>query len=192
MQIISSLLNLQTDDVQETETKNILRDNQSRIRSMAIIHENLYLSSDISHINFKDYIENLVSDTLYTFGVEISSININLNIEEFELNMETAIPLGLIINELLTNSIKFAFPENNKGTINIKIKRKNDIIKLIISDNGIGLPEEIDFTKTHTLGLKLVKYLVKQIDGKIELDRDQGTKFTITFKELPYKERIII
>lgn len=192
MQIISSLLNLQTDDVQETETKNILRDNQSRIRSMAIIHENLYLSSDISHINFKDYIENLVSDTLYTFGVEISSININLNIEEFELNMETAIPLGLIINELLTNSIKFAFPENNKGTINIKIKRKNDIIKLITSDNGIGLPEEIDFTKTHTLGLKLVKYLVRQIDGKIELDRDHGTKFTITFKELPYKERITI
>lgn len=159
---------------------------------MAIIHENLYLSSDISHINFKDYIENLVSDTLYTFGVEISSININLNIEEFELNMETAIPLGLIINELLTNSIKFAYPENNKGTINIKIKRKNDIIKLIISDNGIGLPEEIDFTKTHTLGLKLVKYLVRQIDGKIELDRDHGTKFTITFKELPYKERITI
>jgi PAS domain S-box-containing protein len=189
MQIISSLLNLQIANVQGEESKDILKDSQSRIKSMAMIHEKLYMSKDLSHINFKEYVEHLVTDIFYTYGIKVGSINPILRIENIELNMETAIPLGLIINEIVINSLKFAFPQG-KGSIKIIFKSFNSTLSLTVADDGIGIPENIDYQKTDSLGLQLVTNLVDQLNGEISLETKQGTKFNITFKELEYKKRI--
>jgi PAS domain S-box-containing protein len=190
MQIISSLLNLQTGYVHEEETKNVLIDSQSRVKSMAMIHEKLYMSDDLSHVNFKEYAEKLVLDIFYTYGIQIGTIEPILNLEEIELNMETAIPLGLILNELIINSLKSAFPGDNTGTITVQLRAFNEKFILNVADDGIGFPENIDLKTIDSLGLQLVKTLVSQLDGEITLDRSHGTDFKITFKELKYKERI--
>ena len=190
MQIISSLLNLQKEYVREDETRDVLQDSQSRVKSMAMVHEKLYLSGDLSHINFKQYTEKLVSDIFYTYESQMDRIRPIFNLEHAELNMETAIPLGLVINELVANSLKFAFPNKEKGSITVEMKTKNDEYTLIVADDGIGFPADIDFKKTDSLGLQLVNNLVNQLDGEITLDRSHGTEYKIIFKELNYKERL--
>ncbi|AXV39904.1 MAG: hypothetical protein CIT02_06060 [Methanobacterium sp. BAmetb5] len=189
MQIISSLLNLQTLYVREDETKEVLRDSQRRVKSMAMVHENLYLAGDLSHIKFKEYTEKLVSDIFSTYNRKTDDIKFILNMVGIELNMETAIPLGLIINELVTNSLKFAFPEN-EGSISIELENNNGKFVLSVADDGIGLPPDFDLNKTYSLGLRLVKNLVIQLDGEITLDSSQGAEYKITFHELDYSERL--
>lgn len=189
MQIISSLLNLQIAHVHSEESKDILKDSQSRVKSMAMIHEKLYMSKDLSHINFKEYVEHLVTDIFYTYGVKVGAINPILRIEPIELNMETAIPLGLIINELVINSLKFAFPDG-KGSIKVIFKSFNNTLSLTVADDGVGFPGSVDFQQTESLGLQLVTNLVNQLNGEISLETEHGTEFNITFKELKYKKRI--
>jgi len=193
MQIISSLLNLQSQHVDELETRNVLKESQGRVRSMAMIHENLYQSPSLTHINFKDYIEKLTSHLFYTYGVQNYEIEQVLEVKDVKMNIETAIPCGLIINELVTNSLKYAFPPskgNSKGMIKIELDQIKDQLKLVVLDNGVGLPSHIQPDNTETLGLQLVNNLVGQIEGTLKIDRTSGTKFTILFKELTYKERI--
>jgi PAS domain S-box-containing protein len=187
LQIIASLLNLQESCVKGEEL-NILKESELRVKSMAIIHEKVYQSTNLTDVNFKEYIEKLVYDILYTYGIPKGEIQINLNIEDINLNIDTAIPLGLIINELINNSVKYAFPED-KGTITINMKPNNEETELIITDDGIGLPKDINLENSTTLGLQLVNNLTNQIDGHIEIDRSHGTKFKITFKEIIYKQR---
>ena len=189
MQIISSLLNLQIQYENLDETIGVLKESQGRVKSMAIIHEKLYQSSNLTNINFKEYIEKLILDIFYSYGITTSSIESELNIEDINLNIDTAIPLGLITNELVTNSVKYAFPQC-KGKITFKLASNKDLIELIITDNGIGIPEDIDIENSQTLGLQLVQNLVNQLEGKLELNVNHGTKFKITFKELKYKERL--
>src|SRR5664280_804196 len=171
------------------ETVNVLKESQGRVKSMAMIHEKLYQSPNFTDINFKDYIDKLIFDIFYSYGIKIGTIESVLDIEDINLNIETAIPLGLIVNELVTNSVKYAFPKG-EGIITIHLKSLQDKIELTIADNGIGLPKDIDIDNTETLGLQLVKSLVNQIGGKIELDQTHGTEFKIIFKEVEYKERI--
>jgi PAS domain S-box-containing protein len=190
MQIISSLLNLQTRYVDDEETVNVLKESQNRVRSMAIIHENLYQSEDLMHINFVDYIKSLVFNLFYSYNIEKTQIKPLLKIEDISLNIETAVPCGLIISELISNSLKYAFPNGMKGEIIVSLKSEKDNYQLCICDNGIGLPEDINFNNIKTLGLLLVNSLTEQIDGKVTIHRDQGTQYKIIFKELTYKERI--
>lgn len=189
MQIISSLLNLQIKHEDLDETVNVLKESQGRVKSMAMIHEKLYQSPSFTDINFKDYIEKLVFDIFSSYGIKFGSIKSVLDIEEVNLNIDTAIPLGLIVNELVTNCVKYAFPKG-EGTITINLKSFQDKMEFTIADDGIGMPKNIDIKNTNTLGLQLVNGLVNQIDGSIDLDRNHGTKFKITFKELKYKERL--
>lgn len=189
MQIISSLLNLQIQHVENIEAVNILKESQGRVKSMAMVHEKLYQSPHFNNINFKEYVKKLVFDIFYSYGIKTETIEYVLNIENINIAVETAIPLGLIINELVTNSVKYAFPKC-KGTIKIELKPSNQGLELIVADNGIGLPKKINIHNTSTLGLKLVNSLVKQIDGQIELDRNNGTSFRINFKEQIYKDRL--
>ncbi|PKL67448.1 MAG: hypothetical protein CVV28_06210 [Methanobacteriales archaeon HGW-Methanobacteriales-1] len=189
MQIISSLLNLQMQHEDLDETVNVLKESQGRVKSMAMIHEKLYQSPNFTDINFKEYIDKLVFDIFYSYGIKIGTIKSVLDIEDINLNIETAIPLGLIVNEMVTNIVKYAFPKD-KGTITINLKSLPDRMQLTIRDDGIGLPEYLDIENTETLGFQLVNSLVSQIDGKIELYRVNGTEFKITFKELKYKERL--
>jgi PAS domain S-box-containing protein len=190
MQIISSLLNLQKQYVEEEEAVDVLKESQNRVKSMAIIHEKLYLSKDLTSINFKGYIESLVSNLFYSYNIKSSQIKPVLDIENIKLNMETAVPCGLIISEIVSNSLKYAFPNRMKGKIHVSLKPEEDEYELIISDNGIGLPEGLDFNKLDSLGLLLVTNLTEQIDGEININRSHGTLFKINFKELKYKKRI--
>ena len=170
MQIISSLLNLQIQFEDLDETISVLKESQGRIRSMAIIHEKLYQSSSLTNINFKEYIEKLILDIYYSYGILNGSIESVLEIHDINLNIDTAIPLGLIINELVTNSIKYAFPEHI-GKINIKLVSNHDQLELTIADNGTGISEELVLESSKTLGLQLVNSLIKQLDGKLEVDK---------------------
>jgi len=189
MQIISSLLNLQTRYVDDKETVNLLKESQNRVKSMAMIHEKLYQSHDLNHINIFDYINSLVKDLFYSYAIPKNQIKPVIEVEEINLNIETAVPCGLIISEIISNSLKYAFPGGREGEVYVFLKYIGEKFYLTISDNGIGLPEGIDFNKTDSLGLKLVNSLTEQIDGELELDRSHGTKFNITFQELKYKER---
>ncbi|MBI5458813.1 PocR ligand-binding domain-containing protein [Methanobacterium sp.] len=192
MQIISSLLSLQSQHVEGEETLDVLKESQGRVRSMAMIHEKLYQSPNFTKIDFKDYIEKLASNLIYTYKVQARDIRQVFDVKDVEMNIDTAIPCGLIINELITNSLKYAFPQssNTNGFIKIELNQIEDRFKLVISDNGVGLPSHIQPENTETLGLQLVNNLVNQLEGTIKIDRTHGTKFTIIFTELNYKERI--
>lgn len=189
LQIIASLLHLQ--EVSACEEKgmgNVLKESGGRVMSMAMVHEKIYQSSNFTDFNFKQYIEKLVHDILHNYGTENGNIKVQLNIEDININIDTAMPIGLIINELITNIVKYAFPQL-EGTITIKLKSLSQQMELTITDDGIGLPEDIDIENPETLGLQLVNILLSQIDGEIKLDRNHGTEFKITYKELKYKER---
>ena len=166
-----------------------MKESETRLKSMAIVHEKLYESSNFADINFKQYLEKLVYDILYTYGIKKGTIKAQLDIEDVPINIDTAIPLGLIINELITNSVKYAFTQK-QGNITIQLKSLPEKIEISIADDGIGIPEDINLENPETLGLQLVNNLVGQIDGEIELDRSHGTEFKITFKELKYKKRL--
>jgi PAS domain S-box-containing protein len=188
MQIISSLLSLQTEYVDDEEAINVLKESQNRVRSMAIIHEKLYKSKDLTNINFVDYIQSLVLNLFYSYNIKETQIKATLKLENICLNMETAVPCGLIISELISNSLKYAFPNDMNGEIIVSLKSEKDKYHLCISDNGIGLPEDINFNNIRTLGLLLVNTLTEQIDGEITIQRGHGTKYKIMFKEQEYKE----
>lgn len=189
MQIVSSLINLQAHRLDDLETKTALKESQNRIKSMAMIHEKLYQSDDLSHINFADYVENMVRGLFYSYNVE-EQVELVLDVDEVQLNIETAVPCGLIISELVSNSLKYAFPPSGNGKIRISLQKQGDEYELTLGDDGVGFPEELDYRKTESLGLQLVNTLVNQLEGEMELDRSQGTEFKIRFIELQYKERI--
>ncbi|MCE5214704.1 MAG: sensor histidine kinase, partial [Methanobacterium sp.] len=190
LQIIASLLDLQEGYVKEDPAAvNVLEESKNRVVSMAMIHEMIYQSKDLGHINFADYIRNLTSNLFHSYGAS-SNINAITTVRDIYLNIETAIPLGLLITELVSNSLKYAFPEGMKGNLNVELDSKGEEFELIIRDDGVGIPEEIDFDTESTLGLRLVHSLVNQLDGVIQMDRTNGTQYTITFKELKYKKRI--
>ncbi len=189
LQIISSLLSLQRIQVPDSETADILAECQGRVRTMAMIHENLYQSKDISQIEFDNYLHKLLSDIMNSYKAN-HSIILNMNVGKVEMGIETAMPCGLIINELATNSIKHAFPNRNDGNIKVELKHNDDSYVLIYSDDGVGLPKNINPRDSKKLGLMVVETLVNQLNGLMEIDRTDGTKFTIKFNELPYEERM--
>jgi Signal transduction histidine kinase len=194
MQIISSLLNLQSQHLKDDEkvAATVLKESQNRVRSMAMIHEKLYQSKDFTHIRFEDYIKRLLSDLFYSYNTSSDQVKLVVDVEDVNLNMETAVPCGLIISELFSNSLKYAFPEGRVGEIKVSLKQETDDQRFVltVADDGVGLPPDLDFKNTMTLGLELVNNLTKQIDGEIELDRSHGTEFKIRFNELEYKKRI--
>lgn len=178
MQIISSILSLQIQNIKEEKVRQILQESRGRIKTMSMIHENLYQSHSLALINFREYVRRLVNYIIFSQGT--GKIKKELEIEDISLNMDKAIPCGLIINELVTNSVKHAFPDG-EGTVTIRLASKDGEIQLIVADDGIGFPENLDFKNTDTLGLKLVNILVHQIEGEITLKRNRGTIFEIIF-----------
>jgi PAS domain S-box-containing protein len=189
LMVISSLLNLQSRYIKDKEALDIFKESQNRAKSMALIHERLYRSTDLKKIDFGDYIHTLATDLFRTYISDPSLINLKMNLENVMVDINTTVPLGLIVNELVTNSMKHAFPKGAQGDINIEFYKKEDVFTLIVSDTGVGFPEDLDFRNTASLGLQLVNNLVSQIDGEITLDKSYGTEFKITFEELEYKKR---
>lgn len=184
LMVISSLLNLQSDYIKDKEALGIFKESQSRARSMALIHERLYQSQDLKRIDFGDYIQTLTLDLFNTYQVDPGLVKLNIQVEDIKLDINTAIPLGLIVNELVSNSMKHAFPDAQSGEITIDFHKMDGNYLLQVSDDGVGFPEDLDFQKTDSLGLQLVNSLVGQIDATIRLDRSHGTSFTIKFKEM--------
>jgi len=179
MQIISSLLHLQSKYITDERSLEIFQDSQDRIRSMALVHEKLYRSSDFSSIDFSEYIKDLV-DNIHL--PEFDNIAISIDVENVSMDINKAIPCGLIINELVTNAFKHAFPGEREGKIEITMNlHDKESFILVVSDDGIGMPEELDFRTTTSLGLQLVTGLVRQLQGNIDVDKSTGTKYTIIF-----------
>ncbi|MGZ7048739.1 MAG: sensor histidine kinase [Methanobacterium sp.] len=185
--VFSSLLNLQSRYIKDKEALDIFKESQDRAKSMAIIHEDLYQSSDFKRINFGEYINKLSINLFQTYVTNPDLINLNIDAEEVMLDINLAIPLGLILNELVTNVMKHAFKVDKKGEIKIKFHSKEGEYTLTVSDNGIGFPEGLDYKNIDSLGLKLVNSLTDQISGKIELDKTHGTTFNIIFMEPEFK-----
>lgn len=183
LQIVSSLLSLQSRYMKDSASVEIFKDSQSRIKSMALIHEKLYQTGDLTRINLTEYANELVSDLFRSYSVNTYLVKYNIKSNNILLDINTAIPCGLIINELVTNSIKHAFPNNTPGEIDIQINCHNDEFILKVQDNGVGFPEELDLEKVKTLGLQLVTNLTNQLDGTIDLKREKGTCFQIKFQE---------
>jgi len=189
MQVISSLLNLQSRRVKDPAVFEMFKESQRRIRSMALIHERLYQSSDLSRIEFSQYLRNLTTHLFHSYQVDASRVQLKLEAEEVHLNINTAIPCGLIVNELVSNALKHGFPEGRKGELEIGLSAvPEDGYMLKIKDDGVGFPEGLDFRKTETLGMQIINTLVEQIGGRLELSREKGTAFRLEFNDLPEKK----
>jgi len=193
LQIISALLMLQAEETDNQELLLKYKESENRIHSMSLIHERMYQSQDLSSIDVKDYVDSLIHDLTYSYGFDSTGHEIQEDVGKFSLSMETIMPLGLIINELVSNSMKYAFKGVGKDKtklISIRLQvMENEKYQLEVYDNGIGLPEDIDFKNNSSLGLQLVNELTKQLDGEIKVVVDHGTKFIISFQEPEYKER---
>jgi PAS domain S-box-containing protein len=182
LQIISSLLNLQAGTVHDSDTLEILRESQNRVRAMGFIHEKLYQSENLANIDFASYIENLANYLFTTYNAGRQGTSLAFEVDKIHLGVDAAVPCGLIINELVSNALKHAYPQGAGGEIRIELKRlENTLIRLTVSDQGAGFPEGVDFRETPSLGLQLVCSLVDQLDGLITLSREAGTRFEITF-----------
>ncbi len=183
MQVIISLLRLQSAKIGERQYADMLKESQDRIKSMALIHERLYQSEDIANIDFGGYAKTLTNNLFVSHGVNPDRIRLTVEIEDISLGLDYAIPCGLIINELVSNSLKYAFPNETEGEIRIALRKiSKDDVELSLSDNGVGIPEELDFGAIESLGLDLVKILAEhQLGGQIELNRTQGTRLSIKF-----------
>lgn len=185
LQVISSILNLQSSFIKDTHVINILKESQNRIKSMAFIHESLYQNKDFSNVNFSDYVSNLCNTLFYTYNTSDDFVKLKLEISPIKLSIDNAIPCGLIINELVSNALKYAFPNNQKGELTIRVYFHKNQLRIEVEDNGIGFPESLNFRNTDTLGLQLVITLVEQLNAEIELISKEGCKFAVKMNTEP-------
>ncbi len=182
LQIISSLLNLQVEHIPDEQYRSMFEDSQNRIRSMALIHETLFQSENLAHIDIQEYITNLVYELIQTYRAS-DRIAVTTTVKDVSLDIDTAVSCGLIINELVSNALKHAFPDGREGEVKIVLRSCNNNVELIVSDNGVGIPGDMDVRTTESLGLDLVMTLAeKQLNGEITLDTSEGTTFCITFE----------
>jgi len=179
LQIISSLLNLQTRYIKDGPALELFNESQNRVKSMALIHEKLYNSRDFSSIDFSDYVRSLAGDLFRSYGALSRSVSFKLDVRDVHLNIERAIPCGLIINELISNALKHAFRDMSDGELSVRFCPQNGRYLLSIHDNGAGMPPNLDWRNTRTLGMQLVMSLVAQLGGEIQLVQEQGTEFRI-------------
>jgi PAS domain S-box-containing protein len=185
LQIISSMLQLQSGYLRDEQDIHMFRESQHRIRTMALIHEKLYQSRDMGKIDFSEYLRSLVLMLFQSYSTGPSKVQPKLTIEPISLGIDTAIPVGLITNELITNSLKYAFTNGAAGVVEVACHPKADEgFELVVRDNGCGLPAGFDLTKPKSLGLRLVKLLTTQVGGKVEFHTGNGTEFRITFREI--------
>ncbi|MCK5573592.1 MAG: PAS domain S-box protein, partial [Bacteroidetes bacterium] len=191
LQVVSSLLNLQSQHIKDQEMLRVFKESQNRVRSMALIHEKLYGTSNLAEISFGEYVRDLATQLFRSYGASAAGISLEVEANNVLLGIDHAIPCGIIINELVSNSLKYAFPDGQGGTIYIRLyPGPDDTVRLIVGDTGVGLPDDLDLEKTDSLGLKLVKMLAGQLSGDLVLVRNgsrhegTGAEFTITFQTL--------
>lgn len=184
LQIISSLLSIQSEAIENEQVLEIFKESQNRVQSMALIHEQLYQSKDLIQIDFSEYIQRLAVTLFHSYNTTLEQIALNIDANNVMLSINTAIPCGLILNELISNALKYAFCERKKGFIDIKLSKTEGRCILIVQDNGVGLPEHFDWKNLKSLGFRLVDTLVHQLKGVIQIHQSDGTQFEIVFSEL--------
>ncbi|MBI1910516.1 MAG: PAS domain S-box protein [Deltaproteobacteria bacterium] len=189
LQIISSLLRIQSRYIKDSRDREIFNESENRIKSMAVIHEELYRSKDFSEIDISDYISHLMENLFHSYGVDTAIIKLKLDIEPVNLSLDTAIPCGLIINELVSNALKYAFPDNKKGEVAISLKKSDGGIRLEVTDNGIGMPDGFDIAKAETLGLQLVNSLLSQLHGYMDIITLNGTRISLYLQDQTTERR---
>ncbi|MFZ5643191.1 MAG: sensor histidine kinase [Bacillota bacterium] len=188
LQIIHSMLNLQLSYIKDAQAIEMFKESKDRVYSMALIHEKLYQSESLINIDLGEYIPSLLANLLFSYGTTKRAIKPQIKVEKITLGVDTVIPCALIINELISNSLKHAFPDSlgyadGKGEIRVELSRDTgNKFKLTVSDNGVGLPQGFEMQKCKSLGLKLVSVLVQQLKGSIQINTDGRTEFVITFK----------
>ncbi|MDG2246292.1 MAG: PAS domain S-box protein [Flavobacteriales bacterium] len=183
LQVISSILNLQSSFVDDEKTLAILDESQSRIKTMSYIHESLYQTSDFSSIEFTEYISTLASNLIQSYGSKDCVVHLKTDFDEIYLNLDQAIPCGLIINELVSNAMKYAYEGKSEGILGLSIKEKEGVINLQVTDNGVGMPEDYNPEESDSLGIYLVYALVEQLDATIQIKNENGTRFLLTFEK---------
>ncbi len=187
LMVIQSLLNLQSRYIKDTDARDIFKDSQNRAKSMAMIHESLYKSSDLKRIEFSEYINTLAKNLFYSYAADPERVKMSVKVDKVMLDINTAIPLGLILTELISNCLKYAFPDGGSGEIKVDFHSDNEDgtsnFRLTVCDNGVGLPPGFDPKKSDSLGIMLIYSLSEQIGALIKLDTSNGTKFDITFQE---------
>ncbi|MBU2945164.1 sensor histidine kinase [Zobellia uliginosa] len=186
LQTVSSLLSLQSRSIEDKDVKSLLKSSQNRVITMAIVHEMLYMREDLSKIEYRSYVQELAEYLVRSIKGTSSNITLNIDIPNVKLNIDTAIPLGLLINETVTNSLKYGIVNENKGEIRIKLRKTDDDeFVLSVGDDGKGFPEEVTHKNSKSLGLKLIHNLSRQLHGSIMRDfSEEGTHYIIRFKEI--------
>ena len=185
LQVVSSLLYLQSRDIRDKKILQMFRDSQDRVRTMALIHEMLYQSAGLKGVDFAEYIRNLANSLIGSYSHSSGTISLDVNAQPVVLGIEKATPCGLIVNEIISNSLKHAFPDGANGEIRVILSGEitdKPAVSLTISDNGVGLPAEVEPGSTKSLGLTVIKTLTDQLNGELEIDRSAGTGYTITFR----------
>ena len=190
LQIITSLLKLQSAYITDEKSKDLFKESQNRVQSMSLIHQRLYQSKDLGSINLHEYAKTLVNQIMQSFGIDFNKILVHINADKIIMTIDNAIPCGLIINELVTNSLKHAFPDGRKGNIKLDVAGIENYYLIEFSDDGVGISKDFDIIRTNTFGLKLVKTLVDQVKGNICIKSDGGTHFSIRFPNISNKERL--
>ncbi|MDP4116999.1 MAG: histidine kinase dimerization/phosphoacceptor domain -containing protein, partial [Bacteroidota bacterium] len=181
LQIISSLLNLQAFQIKDENIQAIFKESQNRVLSMALIHEKLYQTNNMSHISFSGYLQELVQNLFRSYAAYDRNIDFELNLIEVDISIDTSITLGLIVNEIIANSLKHAFKGKSNGTIFVDLTKENDILSLKIKDDGVGIPDNFNYKKTSTLGFNIILNLIEQINGKLSINVSNGTELKIDF-----------
>jgi len=190
MQIISSILFFHSAASKDDKVTDIFNQCQQRINSMALVHEKLYETEDFSNINFKEYIETLTMTLFHAYKKDMEDIVLKTGIGNVLIDIDTAVPIGLILNELITNCLKYAFPGERRGEIGITINAVDeDMFELTVKDNGIGLPDGFDLMNVDSMGLRIIRILTEQLQGKIRLNAENGTEFRITFMRKKSKKK---
>jgi two-component system, sensor histidine kinase PdtaS len=186
LQVISSLLSLQSRGIEDEKARKFFQESQHRVHSMALIHEQLFESRDLSWIDFASYIEQLIAYLFRSYGVSLSRVKLKTRIPELHFTVDIAVPCGLIINELASNSLKYGFPDGRAGEIEITFKKgPGGRVTLLFQDNGVGFPKHVSLLNTRTLGLRLVRTLVQQLGGQVELKNRNGAQVRINFSPDP-------
>jgi two-component sensor histidine kinase len=182
LQVISSLINMQARQLGDDSSREALAECQTRVQAIALIHEKLYQSKDYSRVHFSEYAKSLASNIFSATGLSPQSVSLRLDIEDVALGVDKAIPCGLILNELITNALKHAFPAPMLGTVSVELHKPGaHVVSISVSDDGVGMPDKPEMKASPSLGLSLVHTLVDQLEGEIEIIRDRGTTFRITF-----------
>jgi len=181
LQVISSLINMQMRKLEAGASRAALEECQTRVLAIALIHEKLYQSKDYAHIQFADYARSLAANVFHTLGISQSAITLELAIEPIPLSIDRAIPCGLLINELITNALKHAFPGDRSGTVRVSLARAGDLLRLEVRDNGVGLPDTWDAYTASSMGLQLIVTLTEQLGGTLAVDGHGGASFQVRF-----------